>query len=506
MKLHTFMTTPELAARTFGGPTFAAWRTVAKVLDGLPLDASELELYRQITHREAAPTQSFSEAYLVKPRRAGGTLFAAAVGLHAALQDYRDRLGPGEVATVAMIASDRRQARQLMNYVKGLIDDSPLIAAEVANSTQEIVTFAHRVNLEVHTTSFRSTRGYSYAAVILDELAFFRDDFSANPDVELVRAVRPGLLNLGGRLIGLSSPHSRRGHLYAMFREHFGRASDVLVIQAGGPVLNPTLNQQALDRQRAEDPLAARSEQDAQFREDVGQFLENELVDRAASPGIKSRPRQLGYTYTAFCDPSGGRHDAMTLAIAHQEQGGRVVLDRLLIQEPPFEPDEVIMKFAETLGAYGLNSVTGDRYGGEYVPAAFRKHSIHYQASSEDKSSIYLACLPLFASSLVELLDVPVLDTELRLLERRPRTGGKADLVDHPPRAQDDAANAACGSLWLASRLECQGRRSVWLDGVPRGKHISGTAYDPFDPSSREQHRDRLPTHDGWGRPIRWDQ
>jgi hypothetical protein len=119
------------------------------------------------------------------------------------------------------------------------------------------------VNLKVHTTSFRSTRGYSYAAVILDELAFFRDDLSANPDVELVRAVRPGLANLGGRLLGLSSPHSRRGHLYAMHREHFGRASDVLVIQAGGPVLNPTIDAEFIERARKDDPIAARSEWDA---------------------------------------------------------------------------------------------------------------------------------------------------------------------------------------------------------------------------------------------------
>ena len=101
-----------------------------------------------------------------------------------------------------MIAADRRQARQLMNYVDGLIADSPVIAAEVSGRTQQSISFAHRVNLEVHVTSFRSTRGYSYAAVILDELAFYRDDMSASPDVELVRAVRPGLANLGGRLLG----------------------------------------------------------------------------------------------------------------------------------------------------------------------------------------------------------------------------------------------------------------------------------------------------------------
>jgi hypothetical protein len=215
------------------------------------------------------------------------------------------------------------------------------------------------VNLEVHTTSFRSTRGYSYAAVILDELAFFRDDLSANPDVELVRAVRPGLANLRGRLLGLSSPRSRRGHLYAMYREHYGRASDVLVIQAGGPVLNPTIDEAVIARARVEDPTAARSEWDALFREDISQFLEGALIDRALSPGCKSRPRQHGNQYVAFCDPSGGRQDAMTLAIAHQERGGRVVLDRLLVSNPPFEPDSVVEKHAEILGAYGLLSVVG---------------------------------------------------------------------------------------------------------------------------------------------------
>src|SRR5579862_656594 len=113
MSLHAAMLDPALFGRTFGNPTFAAWRTVAKILDGLPLDETELALFRTITARDAPPSVPFAEAYLIKPRRAGGTLFAAAMGLHAALQDYRARLGPGEVATVAMIASDRRQARQL---------------------------------------------------------------------------------------------------------------------------------------------------------------------------------------------------------------------------------------------------------------------------------------------------------------------------------------------------------------------------------------------------------
>ncbi len=92
--LHACMLDPKIFGRTFGGPTFAAWRAVAKILEAAPLDKAELALYQQITGREQPPTAPFTEAYLIKPRRAGGTLFAAALGLHAALQDYRKRLGP----------------------------------------------------------------------------------------------------------------------------------------------------------------------------------------------------------------------------------------------------------------------------------------------------------------------------------------------------------------------------------------------------------------------------
>lgn len=454
------MIDPKLFGRTFGGPTFKAWRTVAKILDAMPLDAEEFELYRSFTGRTVPPQKPFTEAYLVKDRRAGGTLFGAAHGVHTALRDYRDRLGPGEVATIANIAADRRQARQLMNYSKGLIADSPMIAAEVVNVTAEAITFAHGVVLEVHVGSFRSTRGYSYACVLLDELAFYRSDFSANPDIELVRAVRPGLANLGGRLLGFSSPHARRGHLWEMYRTHYGNDnSDVLVIQSGGRVLNPTIDEGVVERHRAEDPVGARSEWDAEFREDIAQFLEDELIDRAVVPGRKELPYLMRRSYVAFCDPSGGRHDAMTLAIAHPEvakvaevDGTKIVLDRLLIERPPFEPETVVQKFAEQIRAFGLTKVTADRYAAEWVAGAFRRYGITLEACEPDKSAIYAECLPLFAQNRLELLDEPKLLTELRLLECRPRSGGRGDLIDHPPRASDDASNAACGALLLASR------------------------------------------------------
>jgi hypothetical protein len=489
--LYEAMLDPALFGRTFAGPTFKNWRTVAKILEGLPLEADELELYQTITGRTdtsaGAARKAVREGYLIKDRRAGGTLFASAFSVHrSALSDYSGRLGPGEVATCALIASDRRQAKVALRYVKGLIADSPLISAAVTGETAEGVGFNNGTVVEVHVASFRSTRGYSFASVVLDELAYFRSDTSATPDTEIVRAVRPGLLNLGGKLLGLSSPHSRRGHLFAMWKAHFGRSSDIMVIKSGGGLLNPTLDREALDRQRAEDPLAARSEQDAEFREDISQFLPDADIDAALCPGVRSRPRQSGVVYTAHCDPSGGRHDSMALAISHLEASGQVLLDKLVVAHPPFTPETVVEQFAETLGAYGLNSVRGDGYAAEWVTTPFARHGITYQQTREDTSEIFVACLPLFSNKLVQLLDAPILETELRLLERRPRPGGKGDLVSHPPRGHDDVAIAALGSILAASRLEWSGRATSGIE--LRGRHVS--VYDPWQRHAEQQSRE----------------
>ena len=82
---------------------------------------------------------------------------------------------------------------------------------------------------------------------------------------------------------------------------------------------------------------------------------------------------------------------------------------------------------------------------------AFRRHGIEYRAADRSKSEIYLETLPLFSAGRAGLPDLPQLAAELRGLERQTRRGGR-DLVDHPPRAHDDLANAACGALWLCAR------------------------------------------------------
>ena len=81
--------------------------------------------------------------------------------------------------------------------------------------------------IEIHTCSFRVTRGYTFAAVLADETAFWRDETSANPDVEIFRALRPGLANIPGAMLNASSPYRKAGVLHATFARHFGKGDAV---------------------------------------------------------------------------------------------------------------------------------------------------------------------------------------------------------------------------------------------------------------------------------------
>jgi hypothetical protein len=91
---------------------------------------------------------------------------------------------------------------------------------------------ANRIVIEVHTASFRSTRGYTIVAALLDEIAFWEsDETSANPDVEVVNAIKPGMATVpGAMLLCASSPHARQGVLWNAYRKHFGKDGDPILV------------------------------------------------------------------------------------------------------------------------------------------------------------------------------------------------------------------------------------------------------------------------------------
>ena len=89
-----------------------------------------------------------------------------------------------------VLAADRRQARTVFRYIDGLISNVPMLAELVERRTSEEIHLRNRISIEVHTASFRAVRGYTIVAAILDEIAFWRDESSVNPDEEILAAAR----------------------------------------------------------------------------------------------------------------------------------------------------------------------------------------------------------------------------------------------------------------------------------------------------------------------------
>ena len=80
------------------------------------------------------------------------------------------------------MAANRAQARSIFRFVIGLLKAVPLIQPMIIEDNTEQITLSNRVIIEIATASFRTTRGYSFAAVLADEIAFWRqEETSANP-------------------------------------------------------------------------------------------------------------------------------------------------------------------------------------------------------------------------------------------------------------------------------------------------------------------------------------
>ena len=281
-------------------------------------------------------------------------------------------------------------------------------------------------------------------AALCDEIAFWPSDNSVSPDYEILTAIRPGMANVpGAKLLCASSPYARRGALYEARQKHFGKENDrVLVWQAETRTMNPTVLQDFIDQAYEDDPASASAEYGAEFRRDIEAFISREAIEACVEPGRRELP-PTSYTHQAFVDPSGGSQDSMTLAIGHREDD-RIVIDCIRERKPPFSPDDVVRDFAQVVQSYGLSTVAGDRYAGEWPRERFAEYGIMYEASAKPKNDLYRDLLPLINAQRIELLDNDRLVAQLVGLERQTARSGR-DSISHSPGGHDDVANAVAG-------------------------------------------------------------
>jgi hypothetical protein len=428
------------------------WRVIIKAAFALPLDDDELAFFFKVAQRDP-PHMPVRELWLIVGRRGGKDSVASMLAVERARFADSIKLRPGERSLIACLSVDRDQAGIVFNYTRGYFNEvpelKPWIIGDLPSSYRAGgIRLTNKTDIRVTTNNFRAPRGYPIPVAIFDEVAFWRSEDSANPDIETLRAIRPGMSRFPNPLlIGISTPYRKKGLLYQRYNNHFGQDKDrVLVIQAETRLLNPDISQEDIDADYEDDPASAKAEWGALFRDDLEDYVPPEVIRACTVKDCFELPYVFPGHYFAFVDPSGGSRDSFAMAIAHRGDNEKGVLDLIVEAPAPFAPSEIVREFANILRRYNISDVVGDNYAGEWPKEAFEKEGILYETSELNKSAIYKEALPLYRSQQVVLLDNRRFFNQVTSLERRTARGGR-DSIDHPPEQLDDVANAVSGAL-----------------------------------------------------------
>ena len=428
-------------------------RAGLKALYGLPMTDEEAEIALRHTGATWAPGQQYREAAFVCGRRSGKSdKIASNVALYEAFFGEHP-LSPGETGVVLLLAQNMRQAKVVKGYIEGKIDKSPLLARHVVASTAHEIVLDNRITIAIHPSSFRSIRGLSVVCCICDEIAFWwTEEGYANPDAEVIRAVRPAMATFPNpKLLLVSSPYTRSGVLWDLWQKR-DSDMDALVWHATSAEMNPTLRRSFLEKEQRSDPENYRREYLAEFTDAVSSFLPAEAIQRCVVPGrTHLGPDRERFYYVASIDAA-YKGDCFTLCIAHYDRSiDKTVVDRLCgwqgTRERPLRLGDVVLpEIKELSRQYGFREIWGDQFGAEPLREIFEHAGFVYEEhtfTNQSKADLYATLRTGILEQRLELLDHEPSLKELRSLELQslPAGGTRIGHAGHG-RVHDDYADA----------------------------------------------------------------
>jgi hypothetical protein len=462
VSLREALNRPELLADALPGDSWSAWRTLLIAAVGEELNDEEREVFTRLTGREREPNEMIEVMLTVAGRRSGKTKAMATLAVYlSTLVDWSDDLSLGEHGAALFLAPTEKMAERAHRYSTEIIGHVELLSSLVEARTTNTMALKRGIDLETQPASWRHSRGFTSICVALDECAFLRTgDDSANPDTEILTALKPSLATTGGPMLLTSSPSTMEGIVYRLWKRHYGAAGDprCLVVHADTRALNPSLRKSVIDRAYEDDPAAASAEYGGEFREPVSAYLDRAVVERAVETGVGERRPLPGVDYFAFVDVAGGSGtDSFTCAVGHVARDADrdvIVIDIAFETKPPFNPDDVVRTLCAHLRAsWRITEIYGDAYGSQWPVSAFALHGITYRASPLTASELYQHALPAWTSGRVAMLDLPRCVEQLVGLRRRIGQGGR-ESIGHQRGSHDDLANVISGVIWKLTPVE----------------------------------------------------
>jgi hypothetical protein len=184
---------PNLLGHALPGDTWRPWRILLIALMGEALTDDERIVFKELTGRDHEAGFRCEEFVAVIGRRGGKSrAMAALVAYVCGLCDHPE-LVLGERGLCLIIASDQEQALTCLSYVEAAFMGSPLLRQLIESKTQKQIRLTNKLLIMVRASDYRRVRGVTLLLAIADEAAFWTTADSANPDSEIIGALRPAL-------------------------------------------------------------------------------------------------------------------------------------------------------------------------------------------------------------------------------------------------------------------------------------------------------------------------
>ena len=373
-------------------------------------------------------------------------------------------LPPGELALVAFLSIDRREAASRIRSVRAMLD---ALAVAYEPRAEELELTGRPVMLRVVTASVRAAVGFSTVLVIADEAARWRDDeTNANPAREVLASIGPaGAGQPASRTIVGSSPWSESDHhaeLFALGDTEHQRVSSAPTWEA-----NPTISEAQTRALEPNEKVWLR-EYGAVPSATVSSITSALEYDACVLPGVGRVPPVPGDRHV-ICYDAGLRNDRTVVIAAKRRlrerpDGGAddvlsVVAVRCLAPGllKRVTPADVVGAIVEMHRLYD-GTVFGDLHYADSIMPQLRELGIAVNEASSSASALTRRVEALgarFAAGTLELPDVPELRKEVLAAVVVAHGGGRLTAKAPEGRGRHDDHLSA---LLLAADTEISGK------------------------------------------------
>lgn len=425
-------------------PASPLQRAICRAAQGLELGAlltpAESRKYFGTETLPLAPPQLIE---LVCGVRGGKSWLATCAAIHAALTADLSSRQLIELPRYPIIAPKVDAADATFTILSGIVERSPVLSQLLdGDPTADTLVVRRPDGYRVELTVVAASRGGVtvrnrwLVGFILEEVAQFGVESTGaviNAE-EILRAAQTRLLpGCQGWLI--SSPYGPQGLLYELWRKHFGKPGQVLVVNAPTRALNPSIPQSLIDLVAESDPDAAAREYGAEWVDADTAFLPSLLIDKLTRAAPVSRLAKPGSAVAAAMD-AGTRGNAWTFIVAGKEKlqdGERVALldawESIGSSKKPLSPSVVLAEAAPRLLTHGVKKVFCDGWSFDANQDHAKVVGLELvECTNADADAGYARIKALLGSGDFEVAPVDNLVTDLKAIRQR-GTAGSVKIV-----------------------------------------------------------------------------